>query len=224
MSPRPRALFVGLASLLLFLVLTALVFTDATQGPDAQLALAINGAYLGPILNELMVLSAEFGREYFWVPVVGIMLVAGDRNTKLLAIELAGLFVVGIVAGEIMKFALYRPRPYETVQGIVARLAVDMDSSYPSGHALIVSMGAAFSLLRFRNKIAASLLTLEAFVVCYSRVYVGMHYPLDVLAGVFLALAIVGVGLFLAERYLIPVLKALESAATRIFGSGPLRL
>jgi membrane-associated phospholipid phosphatase len=217
-------LLFGLAFLLLFLVITVFVFSGVIQNPDAQLALAINNAYLGSASTELMVLFAEFGREYFWVPVVGVMLLVGNRDTKLLAIELTALFVVGILAGEIMKFVAYRARPYEVIGGIVRRLPVGTDSSYPSGHALIVSIGAAFALTKFRNRAVASLLAIEAAIVCYSRVYVGMHYPLDVAGGIFLAIGIVGVGLFIFERYLQQFLKNLASIAVMMLRDGPLKL
>jgi len=224
MAEKRLGLFAGLGSVVVFAVITALVFSSIIQSPDAQLALAINNAYLGTTLTEIMVLFTESGREYFWVTVVGVMLVLGNRETKLLAIELALLFVIGIAAGEILKIAMYRPRPYETVDGIVRRLPTEPDSSYPSGHALIVSIGAAFSLVKFKNKVVASLLTTEASLVCYSRVYLGIHYSLDVISGISLAFGIVGVGLFILQNYLDPFLKSLRYIAVRVLQDGPLEL
>ena len=129
---------------LIFVIITLLVFLNITQSLDVQLALAINHFYLGAPLTELMKFASEYGREYFWIPVVAVMLVFGNKNTKLLAVELAVLFIVGIAAGEAMKLLVYRQRPYETVKTIITRLPLDADSSYPSGHALIVSVGASF--------------------------------------------------------------------------------
>jgi membrane-associated phospholipid phosphatase len=171
----------------------------------------------------IMVFFSDYGREYFWVLVVGVMLLFGNRDTKLLAIELAALFVAGIVAGEVMKFVGYRMRPYEVVSGIVRRLPTDTDSSYPSGHALIVSIGAAFALVKLRRGLGL-VLTLEAAIVCYSRVYTGMHYPLDVVGGIFFGIGIVGIGLFVLERYLQPQLSSLTSIAVKILREGPLPL
>src|SRR2546422_6892932 len=80
------------------------------------------------------------------------------------------------------KILLPRPRPFPTIP-LTLRIPNESDSSYPSGHALIVSIGAAFCLARFQRKIVAGLLTIEAGNVCYSRVYFGVHYPLDVAGG-----------------------------------------
>lgn len=214
----------GAVCLLIFLVTTILVFSQITQGADAELALAINHTASSASFTALMVFFSDYGREYFWIPIVAAMLLLGNRDTKLLAIELGALFVAGIVAGEILKFVAYRARPYEVVSGIVRRLPIDTDSSFPSGHALIVSIGATFAVARFRYRVVSLLLVVEAALVCYSRIYTGMHYPLDVVGGVFLGIGIVGVGLFVLERYAEPLLKRFAAAAVTVLRDGPLRL
>jgi membrane-associated phospholipid phosphatase len=207
---RSHLLIIGIASFFLFVVVTFLVLGNVTQPSDAQLALLMN-ADQGSAITTLMSLASLYGREYFWIPIVSVMLLLGKRDTKLLAIELAALFIVGIAAGEVLKYAVYRPRPYDTIGGIVTRIATDTDSSFPSGHALIVSIGAVFALLKFKKRVVSLLLTVEAAVVCYSRVYVGMHYPLDVGAGILLGVAIVSLGLLVLESDRVRILKRLAS-------------
>ena len=197
---RSLLLILGAAALLLFLVVTFLVLGNVTQASDARLALQLN-ADQGATVTTLMTSASLYGREYFWIPIVVAMLLFGKPGTRLLALELAALFIVGIAAGEVLKYAVYRPRPYETISGIVTRVATDTDSSFPSGHALIVSIGAVFALLKFKNKVVSVLLTVEAAVVCYSRIYVGLHYPLDVVGGVLLGTAIACLGLAILESY-----------------------
>lgn len=222
-SERSRLVLAG-TGLAIFVIVALLVFLNITQSFDAQVAFSINHFYLGGSLTEFLKLASEFGREYFWIPVVVLMLVFGNKNTKLLGVELAGLFIVGIAAGEAMKLLFYRPRPFETVNNIITRLPLDLDSSFPSGHALIVSIGAGFSIVKFRSKIIAGLLSVEAAVVCYSRVYVGLHYPLDVVAAIFLAVFIVEFGLFAFEKYLNKVFKSIAGLFVKIFRYGPLDL
>jgi undecaprenyl-diphosphatase len=202
----PRGiLFLGLAFLVGFVIVTVLVFSNATQGFDAKLAEQIN-ANLGSTFTALMIDASNYGREYFWIGVVFIMLVFGKRNTRLLAVELAVLFVVGIVAGEVAKTVAFRPRPHATLGNLITLPnGTDTDSSFPSGHALIVSIGALFALNKFwkgRNgRIVALLLTLEAAIVCYSRIYLGLHYPLDVIGGIMLGGSIVFIGTYVIEKY-----------------------
>ncbi len=195
---------IGATFLALFLTTAQLVFSNSTQSLDAQLTLAIYNANPGPTITSLLVLASKYGREIFWTGLTILMLLLGKRNTKQLALELTLLFITGIIAGDLVKLVTYRPRPFNTVPGITARIPQDSESSFPSGHVLIVAIGAIYAVTRFKGKkprLTAILFTIEAAIVSYSRVYLGVHYPLDVLAGIFLAGAIVFLGLFLLERY-----------------------
>jgi undecaprenyl-diphosphatase len=167
-----------------------------------------------------MVDATNYGREYFWIGLVAVMLLLGRGPTKRLAIELAVLFIVGIIVGEVLKLVLFRERPFEALAGIVQRVSTDTESSFPSGHALIVSIGAGFAISTFKKKGVAVLLALEAAVVCYSRVYVGAHYPTDVLGAVFLGLSIAFLGTYLLERYLGSILDRASRLVERVLKWG----
>src|ERR1700730_14331641 len=96
-------LVAGLLSLVSFVLVATLIFSRTIQAQDSHLAISINQFYLGGGLTQLMVLATNYGREYFWIPVVALMFLFGKRRTKILAMELALLFVVGIVVGEALK-------------------------------------------------------------------------------------------------------------------------
>ncbi len=213
----------GLWGLGLFAIVTLLVFSGRLQTADAEGALLVNGYDLGSLGTSLMQLFTNYGRELVWGLLVLVMLLFGNRNTKIMALELGVLFLVGILVGDISKILLPRPRPFPTVP-LTLRIPNETDSSYPSGHALIVSIGAAFCLARFQRKIVAGLLTIEAGIVCYSRVYLGVHYPLDVAGGVVLGIGIALVGESLPRKYVQPHLTRTGAAMERILGKGPVDL
>jgi|SRR2546428_2151911 len=224
---RPTQLLFGaIIFLALFLLTTGLVFSNLTQDWDAASAVQINTANASSVFSNAMVFLSLYGREWFWIPIVGVMIVLGSRETKILAAELALLFVAGIVVGDTLKTVLVRPRPFETVGGIITRVptAGDTNSSYPSGHALIVSIGAIFSLVKFRVKWVALSLTLEAALVCNSRIFVGVHYPMDVLGGVFAGATVVFFGVFLIEKHGMHWLEFVGYVLWKITGDGPLKL
>jgi undecaprenyl-diphosphatase len=61
--------------------------------------------------------------------------------------------------------------------------------SFPSGHAA-TSFACAATLARFAPRRTAVVLYVLAALIAYSRVYVGVHYPLDVIAGAILGLLV----------------------------------
>jgi membrane-associated phospholipid phosphatase len=87
-----------------------------------------------------------------------------------------------------------RPRPFVPDTEII--LAADSKYAYPSDHSLIVAAEATVSVaVLYRNpswkmKAVSMALVVEASIVCFSRIYVGAHYPLDVLGGILLGVGI----------------------------------
>lgn len=197
-----RRLTVLAAIVALGLFLGLIFLYDPGQAPDSELALAMN-ADRGIVVTTIMVAASRYGREYFWAGIVAVMLIFSKNETKIKAIELAILFAVGVVAGEVVKQLIVKPRPFKTIAELVTRVPKDYDSSFPSGHAIIVTIGATFALLKFEKKSIAVLLTLEASIVAYSRIYVGMHYPLDVVGGIFLGSAIAFLGVFFLNKKIV---------------------
>jgi undecaprenyl-diphosphatase len=166
--------------------------------------------------NQLMVLLTEYGREVFWAITIIFLFVVGGWTGKKTAV----IIIISILAlmpiGIIVKDVVARPRPIIPKADFL--LAADSEYAFPSGHAMIVSAGAAVSLALFRStfrKLAISLaLTIEAALVCLSRIYVGGHYPLDVLAGILLGVGVsfifVGEMKYIESGIMIPVKKVLK--------------
>ena len=206
-----------------FVIISVLVASGVSQSADLQAALAVNLYDLGGVGTNIMVLVTQYGREVVWGLLITAMFLFGTKRTKILSIELAGLIVAGILIGEAAKILFDRTRP-SLADGIVYRIQVSPTDllAYPSGHALIVAIGAAFCLARFRRRIPALLLTLEAALVCYSRVYVGVHYPLDVVGGVLLGATIALLGVRVVEKYFSPLIEKLVEPILLVLKQGPL--
>jgi len=183
--------------LALFVVLAILVSPLANNNPgiiskDTSAFLKVNNSHVN-FLNKIMIWLTEYGREAFWIMTIILLFILGGLSGKKTAIVLVLAFIVLIPIGTAAKDTVQRQHP--TIPEADFLLAQDSkEYSYPSGHATIVSAGAAIALALFRDskrKMAISLaLAAEAILVCISRVYVGGHYPLDVVGGILLGVGI----------------------------------
>jgi undecaprenyl-diphosphatase len=106
----------------------------------------------------------------------------------------ADLIAFGIKAG------VGRARPFETLPGVDALVAATVGYSMPSGHAATSFAGAVIITYLLPRAAAPAFLLAVAF--SFSRVYVGVHYPSDVLAGAALgtAVSLTAIGLLRLRR------------------------
>jgi undecaprenyl-diphosphatase len=95
---------------------------------------------------------------------------------------IAGLtFLLGLLFAQVILLFIHRIRPYDVG---VSHVIIDktIDWSFPSDHAIAsLSIAFAFLLNGFRRLALAFLCA--ATLVCFSRIFVGMHYASDILGG-----------------------------------------
>jgi undecaprenyl-diphosphatase len=165
-------------------------------GFDAPLRAAIHGCAF-PALTAAMRAVTALGSEYFLVPLAAILvwrwLRRGERQT-------AWHFAAGSLGAEAMaqllKALIQRPRP-EMFFG----LAPAETYSFPSGHAFVpavffwIAAGGLLAPARWRAAVVAL-----AALLGLSRVYLGYHYPSDVVAGWALAGAWLALWSMVADR------------------------
>ena len=156
---------------------------------DTNVFLQVN-KYHFALLDQFMVLVTQFGRELVWPITIVVLFIFGGDTGKKAAIIMALVMITLIPIGILSKEIVARPRPFIPNTEVI--LAADSQYAYPSGHSMIVAAGATVALAElYRNssarmKAVVIALALEASVVCFSRIYVGAHYPLDVLGGILL--------------------------------------
>ncbi|RME15703.1 MAG: phosphatase PAP2 family protein, partial [Bdellovibrio sp.] len=93
--------------------------------------------------------------------------------------------VTDLFSFRVIKQIFYRPRPYLTQPQTVVRVPyAPKSSSFPSNHA--ANTAALATILSWAFPQGRVFFWMIAFLMGYSRIYVGVHYPSDVLAGWFL--------------------------------------
>ncbi len=150
---------------------------------DSGLAEAFQGLRWAPLTSVFVLLSA------WWVKslVLCSLGAAGDalrRRPPLTALAAAGAFAAAALLTDLVKALAERPRPAGDVLVVVPG-----SYSFPSGHAA-TAFAAATVVALLHPRLRWPALGLAA-LVALSRVYLGVHYPLDVLAGALLG-AVVG--------------------------------
>jgi undecaprenyl-diphosphatase len=165
---------------------------------DRLLLEAVEGVRWGPLTMMFMLLSAWWMKGVAFVAVGAI----GDvrcRRRRLPAATLIAAVSVGIgsLVVAMLKESVDRPRPEHADPGLDAAVTTPGSPSFPSGHTA-TAFAAAAVVGAFYPRLRWPLYSLAA-LVGLSRIYLGVHFTLDVLAGATLGLAI-GLGLVWAGR------------------------
>jgi undecaprenyl-diphosphatase len=170
---------------------------------DCELFARIAGTHTPWLDRGLPLLSRSANHSGLWITIGASLAAGGGRRGQRAAIRgLVSIGVTSLVVNQGIKRLVRRPRPSLRNVPAVRRVRVaPLTTSFPSGHAA--------SAAAFATGVATELapagppLALVAAAVGASRVYVGVHYPLDVLVGAAIGAVIAG-----STRRLWPALPA----------------
>ncbi len=162
-------------------------------------------------MDPLMYLVSH---KLFWVPFYVVLFFLIQRKFGWKGL---GFFVVGIalvvlfcdqLSSSVFKplFARYRPCNNLDIMDVVHRVNNRCGSgfSFVSGHATNFFGISMFTALLYKDMRLTVPLLIWAALIAYSRIYLGVHYPADVLAGATLGI-ILGTNVYLLYKWLVPV-------------------
>ncbi|MDX9916447.1 MAG: phosphatase PAP2 family protein [Gudongella sp.] len=140
----------------------------------------IKNKYLDRIMYRITDLGGAIFTSIFAISLV----VFGNRQVKVLGLEAIVALSFGQIFVQSLKKLFSRERPYKIIQQLHT-FGIDLrDYSFPSGHTT-ASFSLATTIALNMPKLAVIVFFL-AIVIGMSRIYLGVHYPTDVAAGILL--------------------------------------
>lgn len=180
------ALIVVIGGINLFIELTEQLKTDVLAGYDQQITDFVI-SYRNPNLTKYFIFVTEVGDLYGYLVVLTIMIVLSIFVFKKwkYVIQTTIVLVLSGVSNLILKRFIDRARP-----GIEHLVSVET-LSYPSGHAMsamafygfVIYVLYRFKINTFLKVIAIIILVMLIFSIGISRIYLGVHFPSDIVGG-----------------------------------------
>ena len=150
---------------------------------ESSLLLWIQNHMRNAVLDPVMTTITQFGDGgIFWIMMAILMLCI--RNIRRTGLACALSMIIGLVVTNlILKNLVARVRPYDLIEGLTVLVSKPHDWSFPSGHTTNALAAAWVMFTQLPRKYGVPALIL-ALLIAFSRMYVGVHYPTDVLGGI----------------------------------------
>ncbi|CAG1065718.1 undecaprenyl-diphosphatase [uncultured bacterium] len=192
---------------------------EALYNLDVEIFRLVNTGFTSPMLDTVMTFMTE--KMNFMGAVIiaaALIWILGKRQDRVGLVVLVALVLMTDLASNTLKHALMRPRPCNELEGVRLLVGCGGSFSMTSSHAANIFAAMVFLTARYRK--FWPLFISIAVMVAYSRVYVGVHYPSDVIVGALLGTAMALV-FYSAERgYLrVKLVRSLETLRLKRGGS-----
>ena len=157
------------------------------------------------LLTPIFIFITNLGNSgRIWILISALLTIPKKtRRVGILALCALGLSV--IIDNMILKNLIARSRPFDVIEGLSCLIQKPHDYSFPSGHTGSSFAAAVVLFMGLEKKYSFTAVVLAA-LIGFSRIYVGVHYPSDVLCGAIIGSLIavvvytIGINLWNKER------------------------
>jgi len=173
----------------------------------------INHNLQNNFFDFLMPIITNIGSDVFLISICIIILLYSiiTKNIALRYLAIGG--IIGIAFADILvgtlKILINEPRPFITLDNVHLLVNENDPYSFPSGHtgnifAIATTLGLSWKFnIRTKSIKLAWLLIPLAFIIGFSRIYVGVHYPFDVVVGAIIGVIAGLIAIKIINNYLI---------------------
>lgn len=148
-----------------------------------------------PFLDHAAEYSTMLGEEGIYILIIAVFFWAISKKKGFI---MASTLLVSLYFNTFLKMIFHTPRPFEAIPDLQGkRLETATGYAFPSGHTQGASSFYATLIYLFKNKILRVFCILAIFLVGISRLYLGVHWPVDVIGGWILG---IGVAWYIASK------------------------
>lgn len=166
---------------------------------DIDILTFISGNMKCSFLDEFFRIITKIG-DHGIIPIILALILILFPKTRKTGIAMGIAMALGGIIGNLfLKNVVGRIRPYEVVQGIELLIPTLSDFSFPSGHTLVCFEAATVLFIKEKRFIGIFAMILATFVA-FSRLYLFVHYPTDVIAGVILGITFGLIGCYTVDK------------------------
>ncbi|MCI1268522.1 MAG: phosphatase PAP2 family protein [Ruminococcus sp.] len=166
---------------------------------DADILLFIqDNLRFAPITTAMRFITSLGNKGAVWL-LIGFILLAFKKYRKVgITVIIAEIFGL-IITNLMLKNAVHRIRPFYYIDGLTTLINYPKDWSFPSGHTTS-SFAAALVIAYYMPKRYGIAAIILAVLIAYSRLYVGVHYPSDVVGGIICGAIAALLAVFFVEK------------------------
>ena len=136
---------------------------------------------------------------WFWI-LLAVVLLIMKKTRKAGAAAAIALVIGALITNVCLKNMVARVRPYDTYSALIPIVTKPLDWSFPSGHTC-ASFASAFVYFRLLPKKYGIPALVLACMIAFSRLYLGVHYTTDVLAGYLIVLLSSVLAVWMVRRF-----------------------
>lgn len=172
---------------------------DAILEWDASVLLWIQENMRTDLMTTIMKAITRLGDGgCLWIALTVMLLVLG-KTRKVGATSALALIITFVTVNLGIKNAVARIRPYEVIEGLTNLVDKQKDFSFPSGHSAHAFAVGVVILILMPKKIGVPIFIIS-ILMAYSRLYIGVHYPTDVIAGALIGTLIALISIFIINK------------------------